>query len=54
MPKYEYRCEDCGETFVRREHIDEHGASQPACPKCKGHHVEPQMSAFYAQTSKKS
>lgn len=54
MPKYEYRCEDCGEVFVHAEHMSEHGANPPPCPKCKSSHVQPLMSSFYAQTAKKS
>ena len=54
MATYEYRCEKCGETFTRTEHISEHGSTVPACPKCKSKRVQPLMSAFYAQTSKKS
>ena len=54
MPKYEYRCEECHEIFVRKEHIGEHGSHAPTCPKCGSSKVEPLMSAFYAQTGKKS
>jgi putative FmdB family regulatory protein len=54
MPTYEYRCQNCGETFERRERIAEHEAATPKCPKCGSDRVERAFSAFYAKTSKKS
>jgi putative FmdB family regulatory protein len=54
MPNYEYRCEACGETFSRSEHISEHGSNPPTCPKCKSNRVQPLMSSFYAKTARKS
>jgi putative FmdB family regulatory protein len=55
MPKYEYRCQSCGEQFDRAEHISEHGsASRPACPKCRSTRVEQVFSSFFAKTAKKS
>ena len=53
MPTYEYRCNERGEVFERREHISEHGTAQPRCPKCRSENVEPQLSDFYAKTAKK-
>jgi putative FmdB family regulatory protein len=54
MPTYEYRCENCGETFEQRESIAEHEAGKPKCPKCASEKVGRAFSAFYARTSKKS
>ena len=54
MPTYEYHCRACGETFARREHIAEHGAASPACPKCQSGDVEQLLSGFYARTPRKS
>ena len=54
MPRYEYRCEQCGETFEQRETIAEHETAKPKCPKCGGEKLARAFSAFYANTSKKS
>ena len=54
MPTYEYQCRACGETFSRREHIEEHASGRVACPKCRSTDVEQQMSGFYAKTARKS
>jgi putative FmdB family regulatory protein len=54
MTTYEYRCESCGEAFEQRESIAEHEAAKPKCPKCGSDEVARSVSAFYAQTSKKS
>jgi putative FmdB family regulatory protein len=54
MPTYEYRCNHCGQTFERSEHIAEHEKSHPRCPKCQSHDVQTQLSDFYAKTSKKA
>ena len=40
MPTYEYRCEQCGETFEHRETIAEHETAKPQCPKCGGEKVK--------------
>jgi putative FmdB family regulatory protein len=49
MPIYEYRCNDCGNSFSRLQKI---GASADGvkCPKCEGEQVERQVSSF-ASTS---
>ena len=49
MPTYEYRCEQCGETFEQRETIAEHETAKPKCPKCGGEKVARAFSAFYAK-----
>jgi putative FmdB family regulatory protein len=54
MPVYEYRCETCGETFERTEHVSEHQDAHPRCPKCGSEKVSQMLTSFYAKTSKKS
>jgi putative FmdB family regulatory protein len=54
MPTYEYRCRKCGEIFDLVEHLEQHQKERHRCPKCQSEDVEPQMTAFYAKTSKKS
>lgn len=54
MPTYEYRCEDCGETFQRMETVAEHEEAKPSCPKCGSDKVARVFSRFYAKTAKKS
>jgi putative FmdB family regulatory protein len=54
MPTYEYRCEQCGETFEQRETIAEHESAKPQCPKCGREKVVRAVSAFDANTSKRS
>jgi len=34
MPLYEYRCEDCGVRFERRQHINDEPVK--VCPECGG------------------
>ena len=54
MPTYQYRCGKCGKTFERVETMSDHGAKRPTCPACRSRKVEPQLSAFFAKTRKKS
>ena len=54
MPTYEYRCRECGDRFEEHQTVAEHEAAKPTCPKCQSGNVEKAVSAFYAQTSKKS
>lgn len=54
MPTYEYRCEECGATFERVEHVKEHDASEPRCPKCDSKKVAQILETFFAKTSTKS
>jgi putative FmdB family regulatory protein len=54
MPTYEYRCSDCHHVFDRVESLAEHGGKTPACPKCKGRHVEQVLTPFFAKTSHKA
>jgi putative FmdB family regulatory protein len=44
MPIYEYRCDDCAqsfETFVRPGHPED-----AACPDCAGAHIHRELSVF--------
>jgi putative FmdB family regulatory protein len=54
MPTYEYQCADCGETFSRREHLADHAAQRPACPKCGSNRVEQHFSSVFVKTARKS
>lgn len=54
MPTYEYRCAECGKTFIQDSSIAEHEAARPACPKCGSRNVAQSFSAVYVKTSKKS
>ena len=51
MPTYEYHCASCGETFSRREHIEEHagGGQHPVCPKCGSDRVEQHYSSVFVK-----
>ena len=53
MPTYQYRCEKCGETFERVEHVAEH-ESPHRCPKCGSDAVQSAPTTFMAKTSRKS
>ena len=35
MPKYEYKCEECAETFEENQSLDDPVIEE--CPFCKGH-----------------
>ncbi len=57
MPTYAYRCEQCGHTFERQEHVSEHAGHQTnpiPCPKCGHTRTTPVISGFFAKTNKKS
>ncbi len=54
MPTYEYRCEQCAETFETNEHVEEHDTGHPTCPKCGSDQVTRIPGAFFAKTSRKS
>ena len=54
MPTYEYRCSKCGRVFERHERLAEHAKTPPRCPNCNREEVQPVVTAFFAQTSKKS
>jgi putative FmdB family regulatory protein len=54
MPTYEYRCEKCNRKFALVMSISEHDRRRPKCPKCGSGRVTQMISAFFAQTGKKS
>ncbi len=45
MPIYEYRCEDCGETFEKRVSFSEADLA-PACPKCESKDTHKKLSTI--------
>jgi len=54
MPEYTYQCRKCGKTFAVTMPISEHDRKKVRCPKCDSGQVTQQISAFFAQTSRKS
>jgi putative FmdB family regulatory protein len=54
MPLYEFRCRRCHHQFELRQTMREHAAQRPACPSCGAQDVEPMLSRFFAQTSRKA
>lgn len=55
MARYEYRCEDCGESFEIQERISEHEAdASPECPACGSQETEQVMTPFFPDTSDKT
>jgi putative FmdB family regulatory protein len=58
MPTYEYLCKRCGERFSQTMSVSEHDKHSVHCPKCgtaeERGEVAQQLSAFFAQTAKKS
>jgi putative FmdB family regulatory protein len=54
MPRYEFLCGTCQKPFELIMTISEREKGDVRCPTCKGTKVVPQLSAFMAQTSKKS
>jgi putative FmdB family regulatory protein len=55
MPEYEYRCSECGKSFVQHHTLQEHLQGKGArCPGCKSSKVERTLAPSYVQTSRKS
>lgn len=54
MPTYEYKCNDCKNEFAVVLAIKDHSTFQKKCPKCDSGKIEQLLSAFFAETSKKS
>lgn len=54
MPVYEYYCDKCRRTMAVTLSIREHGKTVPACPQCGGKGLQPLVSTFFSQTSRKS
>lgn len=46
MPRYDYRCQDCGQTFEIRLSMSEYSESnKPDCPECGSRNAERSFSA---------
>lgn len=54
MPVYEYYCDKCRRTVAVTLSMSEHGKSTPACPQCGDRELQPVVSTFFSQTSRKS
>ena len=54
MPSYDYYCRDCDRTFTVHMSLKDHDTAQVRCVQCQGTQVEQRLTAFVAQTSKKS
>jgi putative FmdB family regulatory protein len=54
MPVYEYHCDNCRREITVTLPIREHDKSVPACPQCGGRDLQPLVSTFFSQTSRKS
>ena len=54
MPTYDYRCGKCNRKFALLMSITEHDKRRPKCPKCSSARVTQLISAFFAQTARKS
>jgi putative FmdB family regulatory protein len=54
MPVYEYRCDKCRREVSVTLPIREHEKGVPACPQCGGQGLQPLVSTFFSQTSRKS
>ena len=54
MPVYDYVCLDCHKPFETALTLNEHDQDNPKCPHCGSKHVEQEVAAFFAVTSKKS
>lgn len=54
MPVYDYVCLDCHKPFETVLTLNEHDKENPKCPHCGSKHVEQEVAAFFAVTSKKS
>ena len=54
MPTYDYRCGKCNRKFALVMSITEHGEHRPKCRKCGSARVTQLISAFFAQTARKS
>ena len=54
MPVYDYKCRDCGHTFIVVESLQDHEHAHPICPACHGEKVERVISGVHVQTGRKS
>lgn len=55
MPLYEFLCRRCQKEFEATQSIEEHSRQRPECPTChSAEQVEPELSPFFARTSRKA
>ena len=54
MPLYEYYCDNCRRAVGVTLSLGEHDKGVPACPQCNGKDLQPLVSTFFSQTSRKS
>ena len=54
MPVYEYYCDKCEREVQLTLSIREHDKGQNKCPTCGGKGLQPLLSTFVSQTSRKS
>ena len=54
MPVFEYHCDKCDQEVTLTLSIREHDRERIMCPKCGSKALQPLLSTFLSQTSKKS
>ncbi len=54
MPRYEFPCQKCNESFELIMSISEREKAKIKCPTCWGTRVVPQLGGLMVQTAKKS
>jgi hypothetical protein len=54
VPSYLFHCRDCLRPFTKQLSLHDYEQGGVICQSCGGNDVEPQLSLFYAVTSKKS
>jgi putative FmdB family regulatory protein len=55
MPTYQFKCTQCGKTFVQTQTFEEHDRSKRVkCPKCGTTKVTQVIGSPFVKTSKKS
>lgn len=54
MPVYEFECKKCGKAFEAALSVSEREKKKVKCPSCNSSSVNQLLSAFFANTSKKS
>ena len=54
MPRYDYKCLDCGKEFLLALTLKEHESGAAACSSCGSKKVEQLVTGFSAKTSRKS
>ena len=54
MPSYDFKCKKCGKRFSIKLTVHELESRRYKCPKCGSKRLDKLLTAFFAQTSKKS